>query len=166
MVIEFWAFFHPESHYWPPPESDLICTEYLECIKAQASKIEFVGKKRLNIFMRPFLSTLLRFFAAVQTEFLVQFMSLLAFGLSLSPALFSPEFNVIKKRTHSQFTHSKNSLCPVCGLESLKSKKRQTRQTEKTHYLDFSWFRHYGKRTMRSIMMQIWDENWWIWLLL
>ena len=47
--------------------------------------------------MRPFLSTLLRFFAAVQTEFLVQFMSLLAFDLSLSPALFSPEFNVIKK---------------------------------------------------------------------
>ena len=137
VVIEFWAFFHPESHYWPPPEFDLICTEYLNALSF--GEIEFIKKKTraANIFTRPFLSTVLcwkSFDFLQQLNFLSDLCLYWPLKLGLSPAFF-PRIQRDKKGHIHSLHIAKiplySTLSSVWDLKWLNSQKKIFKQTNR-----------------------------------
>ena len=141
VVIEFWAFFHPEweSHYWPPPEFDLICTEYLNALSFgdRIYKEKKVFKRAANIFTRPFLYTVfwddfLQLYSRM--NFLFDLCLYWPLKLGLSPAFF-PRIQRDKKGHIHSLHIAKiplySTLSSVWDLKWLNSQKKIFKQTNR-----------------------------------
>ena len=151
VVIEFWAFFHPESHYWPPPEFDLICTEYLNALSF--GEIEFIKKRpERQTFLRDlfcplcYVENLLIFCSSWISCPIYVFIGLWSL---VSHLPFFHEFIVIKKDTIHSLHIAKipfYSTSMVCDLKWLYSKKTFEQTNRQTFSIDFSWwYSHFVK---------------------
>ena len=168
VVIEFWAFFHPESHYWPPPEFDLICTEYLNALSF--GEIEFIkkdpsGKHFYETFFCPlcYVENLLIFCSSWISCPIYVFIGLWSL---VSHLPFFHEFIVIKKDTiHSLHIAKIPFYSTYSGRPKVTKLKKDIWTDKQTDIINrIFMIKSFCEGTMRSIIMQIWYENWWIWL--